>query len=225
MEKKTLNIFMIDDHPMIIEGYKNILSFNNLGLHFNFTSALNCKEAYTILTNDNQPPFDVVFIDLSLPPFEEKAIFSGEDLALLVKEKFPETKIIILTSHAEAFTLFDLQKKIKPNGLLVKSDFSAEELLVAFEYIIDGKTYESKTVSDAIKELLTTGKNNVLLEEQNREIIRLLSKGILTKNLPNYMNLGQSAIDKRKAQIKECLSIKGGSDEDIVREAKKHGFI
>lgn len=225
MSNEKLNVFMIDDHPMIIEGYKSILSFNEMNLSFDFTTAFTCKEAYQILQSPILPNFDVVFLDLSLPPYEEKQIFSGEDLAKIIKEKLPDAKMIILTSHAEAFLLYDLQKKIRPNGLLVKSDFSAEELLTAFEYIINGKIYESKTVSEAIKELLSTGKNNVLLEEQNREIIRLLSQGVLTKNIPQYLNLGQSAVDKRKAQIKECLSIKGGTDEDIVREAKKHGFI
>lgn len=225
MEENKLNIFMIDDHPMIIEGYKSILSFNEMGLTFNYTTAFSCKEAFQVLQKSTISSFDVVFLDLSLPPYEEEKMFSGEDLAAIIKQKLPETKIIILTSHAEAFMLYDLKKKIKPNGLLVKSDFSAEELLSAFEHIIQGKIYESKTVSEGINEILSTGSNNVLLDEQNREIIRLLSQGVLTKNIPQYLNLGQSAVDKRKAQIKECFSIVGGSDEDIVREAKKHGFI
>lgn len=225
MEEKNLNILMIDDHPMIIEGYKSILSFNEMGLNFDYTTAFSCKEAFQILNKPSVTSFDVVFLDLSLPPYKEEKINSGEDLAVIIKEKLPQTKIIILTSHAEAFMLYDLKKKIKPNGLLVKSDFSAEELLNAFENILQGKIYESKTVSEGINEILTTGTNNVLLDEQNREIIRLLSQGVLTKNIPQHLNLGQSAIDKRKAQIKECFSIVGGSDEDIVREAKKHGFI
>lgn len=221
---ETLKVFMVDDHPMIIEGYKSILSFNGMGFNFDFTTALSCEEAYNVLYAEEPVYFDVVFLDLSLPPFEEKQIFSGEDLAAIIKQKFPETKIIILTSHAEAFMLYDLKRNIQPNGLLVKSDFSAEELLIAFEYIMKGKIYESKTVTEGVHEILSTG-NKILLDEQNREIIRLLSQGVLTKNIPHHLSLGQSAVDKRKAQIKECLSIKGGSDEDIVREAKKHGFI
>lgn len=224
MEVKKLNILMIDDHPMIIEGYKSILSFNNMELDFDVISAYSCKEAYEILNSSSCPKFDVILLDLSLPAYEEKQIFSGEDLASIIKNKLPESKIIILTSHAEAFTLFDLKKKYKPEGILVKSDFSAEELLEAFELILKGVTYESKTVKEGISEILSMN-NTIFLDEQNREIIRLLSQGILTKSLPNYLSLSQSAIDKRKAQIREGLAIKGGTDEDIVREAKKHGFI
>lgn len=53
----------------------------------------------------------------------------------------------------------------------------------------------------------------------------LLSQGIQTKNLPDYLNLSKSAIDKRKVIIKEFFDIEKGNDEDILREARKQGFI
>ena len=35
MSSKKVNIFMIDDHPSMIEGYKSILSYNDLGYEIN----------------------------------------------------------------------------------------------------------------------------------------------------------------------------------------------
>ncbi|MGV7105964.1 response regulator [Flavobacterium sp. U410] len=225
MSEKILNILMIDDHPSMIEGYKSILSFNNLGYEINVTKAYDCKMAYDIINKTNNLyAFDMAFIDLSLPPYEEQKLFSGQDLALMIKKKFPVIKILILTSHAEAFTLFDIKRHIEPRGLLVKSDFSAEELLKAFESIVQDETYYTKTVEESINELMDE-RNTIFLDEYNREIIQLLAQGVLTKNMPNYINLGISAIDKRKKQIKEYFLIKGGTDEDIVREAKKQGFV
>ena len=49
---KSLNILMIDDHPSMIEGYKSILSFNELGLHINTTPAYNCETAYNIIMSE-----------------------------------------------------------------------------------------------------------------------------------------------------------------------------
>lgn len=57
-----INIFMIDDHPMMIEGYKSILSYNSLDVEVDVVAAHNCKEAYdriNFTTNENA--FDVVF--------------------------------------------------------------------------------------------------------------------------------------------------------------------
>lgn len=225
MNSKKVNIFMIDDHPSMIEGYKSILSYNDLGYEINVTSAFDCESAYKrMMKSEDLYEFDMVFLDLSLPPYEEKKINSGQDLAILAKKKYPFAKIVILTSHAEAFILYDIQTNIDPDGLLVKSDFTADEFLKAFEVIINKEKYVSKTVKESIQDLLEV-KNNVFLDENNRTIISLLAKGVLSKNLPNYINLAQSSIDKRKAQIKDYFCVKGGTDEDIVREAKRQGFV
>ena len=220
---KSLNILMIDDHPSMIEGYKSILSFNELGLHINTTPAYNCETAYNIImSEENLEAYDMAFVDLSLPPYVEKNIKSGEDLALLIRKKFKKCKVVILTSHAEAFILDNIQKTIEPNGLLVKSDFTAEEFLMAFEQIYTNQVYTSKTVVDNIAEL---HEKSAFLDDNNRLLITLLGEGIKTKNLPQHMNLSISAIDKRKAQIRHYFKIEKGSDEDIVRAAKNHGLI
>ena len=214
---------MIDDHPSMIEGYKSILSFNDLGLRIITTPAYNCESAYNIIDKTSvSEAFDFAFVDLSLPPYLEKKIKGGEDLALLIKNKFPDCKIVILTSHAEAFILDAIQKNIAPNGLLVKSDFTADEFLLAFEKIYNNHFYTSRTVVENIAEL---HEKSAFLDENNRKLITLLAEGVKTKNLPQRMNLSISAIDKRKAQIKFYFKIEKGSDEDIIREAKKHGLI
>ena len=223
MNKTDLHILMIDDHPSMIEGYKSILSFNDLGLRIITTPAYNCESAYNIIDKTSvSEAFDFAFIDLSLPPYLEKKIKGGEDLALLIKNKFPNCKIVILTSHAEAFILDAIQKNIAPNGLLVKSDFTADEFLLAFEKIYNNHFYTSRTVVENIAEL---HEKSAFLDENNRKLITLLAEGVKTKNLPQRMNLSISAIDKRKAQIKFYFKIEKGSDEDIIREAKKHGLI
>lgn len=219
----SLKVLMIDDHPTQIEGYKIILTYNNLGLEIETTTAFNCKDAFEIITDSsNSNFFDIVFLDRSMPPYLEKNIKSGEDLALLVKKHIPKSKTVMLTSHAEAFLLYNIVKKIEPDGLLVKSDFSAEELLNAFDMIMNDEVYHSETVKESIKELLS---REEYLDSYNRQIITLLSQGIKTKSLPEYLNLSMSAVEKRKSQIKDYFCIEKGSDEDIVREAKRLGFI
>lgn len=214
---------MVDDHPSMIEGYKIILSYNDLGYEIETASAFNCKDAYDIIVNPSKKDyFDIVFLDYSLPPYEEKNIANGEDLALLVKKYSPFTKIVILTSHIETLILYNIIKRVDPNGLLVKSDFTADELLKAFELIMNDEVYNSATVKSSLKELLS--KDNYL-DDFNRQLITLLSQGIKTKNLPQHMNLSMSSIEKRKVQIKLYLGIEKGTDEDVIREAKKRGLI
>lgn len=217
--RETIKILIVDDHPAMIEGYKSILSLSKHAIEI--TTAFNCESAYDIVAIKKMA-FDIFLLDVVLPSFESQNLESGEDLGILIKKSFPESKIIMITSHADSFTLYNLIRKISPNGLLVKSDFVPDELLTAFDCVLEEETYYSQTAKQCLKIMQM---KEVYLDTSNRRIISLLAKGIKTKNLPNHLNLSISAIDKRKAQIKEIFNIEKGTDEDILREAKRNGFI
>ena len=216
-----VTVLMIDDHPPIIEGYKSILTYNPYGYLLNTKEVYNCESAYKIITS---PPvlFDLVMIDITLPPYPEKNIQSGVDLVPLIKRHLPNARIMILTSHCESIILFKILKECQPNGLLVKSDFLAEEFLVAFDSILKGNDYHSSSIRTLKNEFNETNK---IWDNYNRQILLLLSVGVQTKSLSKHLNLSKSAIDKRKAIIKDFFGIEKGTDEDILREARKQGLI
>lgn len=216
-----MRILMVDDHPTQIEGYKIILAYNNQGIEIETVMAYNCKSAFEFI-KDTAQSFDMFFLDLNLPGYPEEQIKSGEDLAYLIKEGHPNSKIVMLTSHSESFLIYNIVKKIEPNAFLVKSDFGGEELLEAFDAVLKGEVYYSETVKESIHELLS---REEYLDSYNRQIITLLAQGVMTKNLPEHLNLSMSAVEKRKSQIKDYFCIQKGSDEDIVREARKLGFV
>ncbi len=222
MQNPLLNVFIVDDHAPIIEGYKSILSYNLAGTPLNIKQAHDCESAYRILSASGPDQFDIVMIDVTLPPFLEKNLHSGTDLVPVIRQYLPKAKIIILTSHTESLVLYQIFENCKPNGLLVKSDFTAEELLLAFDTIAKGENYYSKTIHKLDKAVSTHKK---ILDFYNQQILLLLSQGIKTKNLHEHLHLSVSAIDKRKAAIKVFFGVEKGTDEDILREARRQGFI
>lgn len=216
-----LQVLMVDDHPPIIEGYRSILAYNTFGYILNTTAAHSCEEAYNAIFQGKYS-FDIVFLDLTLPPFFEKKLNSGDDLIPVVKKQHPNAKIVILTSHYESIVLYEIIKKHNPQGLLVKSDFKAQELIKAFDVIVKGGTYFSETV---ITHQKSWGEKNKVMDSYNRQILSLLSQGVKTKSLPDLLHLSKSAIDKRKAILKQLLGIDKGNDEDILKEARNQGLI
>jgi two-component system, NarL family, response regulator NreC len=213
---------MIDDHEMIIEGYKSILSYNRQGHTITTVVAHSCKEAFEIITKPNGVAFAMVFLDITLPAYPEMKIQTGDQLIPHIKKQHPEAKIVILTSYTESFIIYQLLQNYAPDGLLIKSDFTAGEFLEAFDALLHGNTYFSKSVHKLKQELLN---NSKALDTYNRQIITLLSQGIKTKNIHEQLHLSKSAVEKRKASIKEYFGIEKGTDEDIIREARKLGFI
>ncbi|RRO21835.1 response regulator [Flavobacteriaceae bacterium 14752] len=218
-----MNVLMIDDHPTQLEGYKAILEYNEMGLSIKATKATDTKTAYDIITNpEKYPLFDIVFLDIGMPKYEEKNINSGEDLGLLIKAYSPDSRIIIITSYFEGLILYELLQSIEPRGILVKSDFDGEDLLDAFKKVYLGETYYSETVVKA-KNIITSNSN--FLDSINRKIILLLAQGIKTKDLTKHIDLSISAIEKRKIAIKEYFDIDKSSQDDILNKARELGLV
>jgi DNA-binding NarL/FixJ family response regulator len=217
-----MNILIVDDHPFIIQAYKNALDkYSQQGYEFVITQANNCKSGYESIT-ETKTPFDVAFFDISMPEYAEKGIYSGEDLALLMKTEMPGCKIILLTMHTELLKINNIIKNINPSGLVIKNDLTFDELIFAFDKILNNENYYSQTV---IKLVGQAQYNNIELDAFDKQILFHLSKGVKTKDLPLYIPLSLSAIEKRKLNIREILEVKDGNDIDLINEAKTKGVI
>ena len=225
--KKELKILMVDDHPVIIEAYKNILASAKLTDYYNFSidTAINCDTAITKIKNSAKSiHYDVLFLDIQLPPSSDGKIISGEDLAVYAKKILPQTKILILTTFNDSLRIHNILKTADPDALLIKDDLTSKELLKALNTILNNPPYYSATVSKYFRKQ-SAYFGETFLDETNRKIIHYLSKGIKTKDLPNHLPLSLSAIEKRKAQIINIFELDKPNVEDMLKEATKRGFI
>jgi DNA-binding NarL/FixJ family response regulator len=219
---KSMKILIVDDHPFIIQAYKNALEkYSQQGYEFEVIQANNCKSGYENIV-ESKIPFNVAFFDISMPEYAEKGIYSGEDLAVLMKSEMPSCKVILLTMHDELLKINNIIKNINPNGLIIKNDLTFDELIFAFDKIINNESYYSQTV---IKLVGQAKYNDIELDAFDKQILFHLSKGVKTKDLPQYIPLSFSAIEKRKLNIREILEVKGVSDIDLINEAKTKGVI
>jgi DNA-binding NarL/FixJ family response regulator len=144
--KKTIQLLMVDDHPFILQAYKTTLNgFKKEEYEIIISEANSGQTGYEII--ENSPiDFDVAFFDISIPVYPEKNIESGIDLAVLLRNKMPNCKIFLLTMHSEKMKFKYFFDVVKPQGLVVKNDLTFEELLYAFEKVLNGNTYLSETV-------------------------------------------------------------------------------
>lgn len=217
------NILIVDDHPFIIEGYKNAITrYNPDEFEFFITQAKDCESAYNIITNPDTLMFDIAFLDISMPPYEEKNIYSGEDLARLISEFMPNCKIILLTMYTELLKIKTIISTINPNGLVIKNDLTFDELLFAFDKVIRNETYYSQSV---LKMLAQSEGNSIEIDQFDKEILFHISRGTKLTDIPQYIPISLGAIERRKLNLKELLKVEEGSDIDLVREAKNKGLL
>jgi DNA-binding NarL/FixJ family response regulator len=217
------NILIADDHPFIIDGYKNAITRYNPNVYeYSFSQGKDCKSAYEIITNPETPPFDVAFLDISMPAYTEKEINSGEDLAKLIMEIMPDCKIILLTMYTELLKIKNIIDTINPAGLVIKNDLTFDELIFGFDKVLKDEIYYSHSV---IKMSNQNESDIDGIDQFDKLILFHLSKGTKTKEIPQYIPISLSVIERRKNQLKELFKIDEGSDIELVREAKNKGVI
>jgi DNA-binding NarL/FixJ family response regulator len=221
---QVINILMVDDHPIIIEGYQNtLMATKNDDQTLIIDTANDCDSADMLMRKAaREKPYDVLFFDISLPASSDGALTSGEDLAKLSKQLMPQAKVVILTMFNESYRIHNIIKNISPDGFLIKSDLTSSELAEAFQHILVSPPYYSSTVNQFLNKLVA---NEIQIDETNRKILHLLSRGIKTRSLTEHIDLSMSSIEKRKKQLKELFSVEDGKDETLISEARKKGFL
>lgn len=221
----NLNILIVDDHPMTMDSYVNLLSDSEFQENPpTFIKSHNCEDAYNkIMFHFKQNiNIDFALLDINMPPYKKMNINSGIDLASLIREKFVNCKIVLLTMRSEPLTVDKIIKGIQPEGFVAKSDINFELFSIICKNIIEGTIYRSPTIIESQRELF---KKNINWDNHDNQILILISEGVKTVNLPDYIPLSMSAIEKRKANIKDQLLKGKGSDKDLIEKAKNLGLL
>lgn len=219
---QTINILIVDDHQFIIQGYKNVINlFPDKSITFNFIEASDCKSGFETISNSPQP-FDVAFLDVSMPEYPEKNINTGEDLAKLIKETMPECKIALLTMHSESLKVMSIIEEINPLGLVIKNDLTFDSMILALTSILNGDTYYSDSV---IKFLNNQQKEKVYIDVIDRQILHYLNKGVNYDDIPLYITISSSSVKTRKENLKDLLGISGCDDASLVSVARDRGLL
>jgi len=217
------NILIVDDHPFIIQGYKNAITrYNPNEFEFFIKQANDCKSAYDLITNPQTAKFDIAFLDISMPSYEEKGLFSGEDLAKLLMEFMPNCKIILLTMYTELLKIKNIIDTINPSGLVIKNDLTFDELLFGFDKVLKNEIYYSQSIQKMID---LAQSETIEIDLFDKQILFHISKGTKTKDITQYIPISLEAIEKRKLNLKKLLNVKDESDIELVREAKNKGLL
>ncbi|MBY0487911.1 MAG: response regulator [Flavobacteriaceae bacterium] len=222
MMPQNINVLIVDDHPFIIQGYKNVIKlFPDKKIEFTFFEAVDCKTGYEAVINP-EVKYDIAFLDVSMPCYDEKNIQTGEDIAKLIMSEMPDCKIALLTMHSESLKVQSIIDEIDPLGLIIKNDLTFESMILALGTIIKGEKYYSDSV---IKFLNNQQKEKVYVDVIDRQILHYLNKGINYDDIPLYISISSSSVKTRKENIKALLGISGCEDEELVAVAKDRGML
>ena len=124
----SLNVAIIDDHPLVLEGLKSLL-IQTEGIE-NICTAQSGLQLNDLMTLHS---FHLYIIDLDLPDID------GFELIHQIKQKSPEAKIIISTMHEEIWIVNKL-KHPDIDAVVFKSS-AGEYIQKALQTVLKGKKY------------------------------------------------------------------------------------
>lgn len=221
---KKLKILMIDDHPIILEGYRKILLDNRSDtLQMTIDTANSCDEANERIENSlNSKPYDIFFLDIELPPSVNRVFLSGEDIGIKIRKVFPSSRLAVLTMFVQNLRLLNIFKSLNPDAFMVKSDVSSKEFLHAFDNMLEGKTYSSQTIQDLMRKQVM---NEYEITKTDQDILYHLSKGLKSKEIPNHVPISLASVEKRKKMMREAFKVEDVRDITLINKAKELGFL
>ena len=211
----AIRILITDDHQLFREGIANLLAASPqieiVG------QAENGQEA---IEKARKLKPDIVIMDLSLP------IINGVDATRILCKEQPETKVMVLSMHAEKNYIKEALEA-GAFGYLFK-DCTYDQLIDAINTVYLGKKYLSDKITEVlIKDYLTKEEkvpdNNQELSERESEILKHIAEGKSTREIADLLFISIKTIGTHKQHILEKLNLK--STAGLIKYAIKKGIV
>lgn len=205
---------LAEDHALVRAGLRALLDgLPNVSV---VAEAGDGREAMR-LAHEHFP--DVVLMDVSMP------LMNGLEAAERINKELPETKVIIVSMHAnEEYVWHAL--RIGAAGYLLKGA-NASELETALATVARGETYLSPAIAKSVAEYMhDVGAEPTSLGRltpRQREILQLIAEGHTNREIAALLAISIKTVETHRTQLMETLDIHDVAG--LVRFALRVGLI
>lgn len=218
MQQSTVNLLIIDDHQLIIDGIKSLLQDESdidliLGAN-NLIHAIEVVKKHSI---------QVALVDISMPEN------SGIEVTKKLKEISPETKVLALTMHEDIQNITDMIEA-GASGYIFKRT-SMDEVLEAIRTVARNEKYLSRNVQAVLVESMRH-KNEVIqnstdtevtLSAREQEILGLIAKEFSNEEIANSLFISERTVEAHRRNI--FTKTKTKNIVGLMKFAMKHHLI
>ena len=209
-----IRVCVVDDHAVVREGLKRIIS-ENPGMAVT-AEAGDGSEALRVLQTK---PCDVVLLDITMPNK------NGLDVLKELRSQSPRLPVLVLSVHAEdQYALRVLRAGAA--GYLTKESAPAK-LVQAIRKVVRG----GKFVSPAIADKLLYDANNTdsskplheILSDREYQVLCLIASGKTVTVIAEELGLSVKTISTYRVRILEKLEMKNNAE--LTHYAIKEGLV
>jgi len=196
-----IKVLIVDDQALIREGLSLMLSlYDEIQI---VGQATNGEEALNFLKKEKA---DVILMDIRMP------IMDGVEATKLIKDSYPNVKIIILTTFNEdEYILKGL--KNGADGYILK-DISSKELVDTIKSVHNGNMMfhgdVAKTLASAVVDKKNAKKEEIFnsLTARELEIAKLIGQGKSNKEISQILYITEGTVKNHVTKILDKLQLR-----------------
>lgn len=194
----TLKFILVDDTATFRDLLKDALQ-----RRFQPQSLLDFSDGRDALAACLANPPDLLIADLYLRDMD------GRDIVRRLREQGLNTKVVVLTAHPEA----QLPAELVALGVagFVDKNSPLEQIDRAVQCVLEGGMFFSATVPPPVPSLANepflprAGAD--ALSEREREVVRLVARGLVSKEVGALLGLSTRTVEKHRARILAKLGL------------------
>lgn len=217
MCQNRIQVLVVDDHQIIIDGLKSILQDEET---VQFAGGANTmQEALDFIA---QHPVDVVVMDISMPGH------SGIEITQIIKEQHPDIKILALTMHDEIDIIADMIDAGASGYLLKKANMN--EVLDAIQTVARGERYLGNKVQDIMMDEFSQRRStrqqleyeSQLLTPREKEILQLMLREFTNEKIAEKLFISIRTVETHRRNIFTKTNTK--NVVGLIKYAMKQGL-
>jgi two-component system, NarL family, response regulator LiaR len=197
---RSIRVLLVDDHAVVRKGMRALLD-REPGLEV-VGEADDGEQA--VRATDRLRP-DVILMDLEMPGV------GGIEATQRISGTHPESRIVVLTSHAAEEDVFPALKA-GAQGYLLKHS-APEEVLQAIRQAHRGETVLHPTIARMVLQELNRpapskqARTTDPLSERELEVLRLLARGMSNQEIADALVVGEATVRSHVSSILRKLQL------------------
>jgi len=204
--KSQIKVALIDDEELILEGVKMLLSSEqNILVGHTANNGPDFLKNLEHISKDDFP--DIALVDVQMQPM------NGFELVEILKDKYPELKIIILSSHYKT-TILGYMVKLGVSAFLPKNSnrktfidaitmvykngvfFTAEDHQMLFSYM--NSSSKKKTLFEMDDEL----------SDREKDVVKLICQECTNNEIAEKLFISPRTVESHRQRIVEKIGAK-----------------
>jgi DNA-binding NarL/FixJ family response regulator len=193
--KQLHKTVIVEDHQLFRDGLKAMLTKRS-----DIEIAGEAEDGIDAVKVIRKIKPELVLLDLSMPKMNGISVLKD------IKRELPDTRILLLTIHESDQHVLEAFEA-GADGYCIK-DSSRQELMLAIDSVLAGKTYISPGISDQVMEgflasqkKLKTQSRWETVTQREREVLKLLAEGHTNKEIGDLLHISVKTVEKHRANL------------------------